>query len=95
MGILICVAVRPEALVPITANERGELNGELRDQHELVDTVTDFAREIKETKGLVVLCSSVRILTDSRMARRLTRSSVASHLGIASSSEMASLFMSI
>lgn len=95
MGLFIWGAGFPEAFVRLTANERGEVDGELWDQHELVDAVTDLAREIKEPEGLVVLCPRVRILTDNTMIRILTSSSVASHLDSVLPSEMASLSMSI
>lgn len=55
MGLFVWGGVFPEAFVRLTADERREINGELRDQHELVDKVTDFAGEIKETKGLELL----------------------------------------
>lgn len=55
MGLFIIDEVFPEAVVRLTANERGEIDGKLGDEHELVDIVANFARESKEPKWLEVL----------------------------------------
>lgn len=65
MGLFIWGGFFPETFIRLTANERGEVDGKLWDEHELVDTVANFAREIKESKGLEDLHPLVRFHENS------------------------------